>query len=86
MIDKKLLRVLVCPTDRTPLSIADDRLVALVNRAIASGRVTNRAGRLADRAIDGGLLRADKTLMYPILDDIPLLLADEAIPLAQFDD
>ena len=84
MIDKKLLPILVCPIDRTPLSSADDRLVARINRAVAAGRVANRAGRLVDQPIGGGLLRSDNTLLYPIVEGIPVLLADEAIPLAQF--
>jgi uncharacterized protein YbaR (Trm112 family) len=83
MIDKQLLPILVCPLDRTPLSIASDRVVARVNRAIAAGRVTNRAGRPVEQPIGGGLLRKDNTLLYPILEGIPVLLADEAIPLAQ---
>jgi uncharacterized protein YbaR (Trm112 family) len=84
MIDQQLLRVLVCPTDRSPLAPASDQVVARVNRAIAAGRVSNRAGRLLDRPIEGGLIRADQTLLYPIFDSIPLLLVDEAIPLARF--
>lgn len=83
MIDKELLDILVCPIDRTLLSVADDLLVAQVNRAIASGRVTNRVGRLVDQPIDGGLLRSDNAFLYPILDGIPVLSADEAISLTQ---
>lgn len=81
MIDRELPANLVCPTDRTPLSRADDQIIARVNRAIAAGRVKNRAGRLVGQPIAGGLLSADKTLLYPILDGIPLLLPDEAISL-----
>ena len=83
MIEKELLAILVCPTDHTPLTIADEQMIARVNRAIAAGRVKNRAGRLVEQAIDGGLLRADNTLFYPILDGIPVLLPDEAISLAE---
>lgn len=85
MIDKELLALLVCPKDRTSLSVAGDQLITRINRAIAAGRVKNRAGRLVEQAIDGGLLHADNTLLYPILDGVPLLLADEAISLSQID-
>jgi len=37
-----------------------------------------------DQPIGGGLLRSDNSLLYPIIGGIPVLLADEAIPLAQF--
>jgi len=83
MIDEKLLPILVCPTDHTPLSVADEQIVVRINRAIAAGRVKNRSGRPVERLLDGGLIRADTTILYPIIDGIPVLLADEAIPLAQ---
>jgi uncharacterized protein len=83
MIDQKLLAMLVCPTDHTPLTIAPERVVARVNRAITTGRVRNQGGQPLSQPIDGGLLRGDNTLLYPILDGIPVLLTNEAIPLAQ---
>jgi uncharacterized protein YbaR (Trm112 family) len=83
MINKELLPILVCPTDQTPLRIATDQLLARLNRAIAAGRVKNQAGRSVEQPLAGGLVRADNTLLYPIVDDIPVLLLDEAIPLAQ---
>ncbi len=86
MIDETLLSVLVCPTDHSPLHVADRATVDRVNREIAAGRARNRAGRLLERPIDGALLRADRALLYPILDGIPVLLPAEALPLADLDE
>ena len=83
MIDKELLQILVCPKDHTPLSVADAELLARLNRAIAAGEVKNQGGRAVEEPLQGGLLRQDRALLYPILDEIPVLLADEAIALDQ---
>lgn len=82
-IDQKLLELLLCPATRRPLRLADADLVSRVNRAIAAGNLRNAAGEPLTRPLDGGLLRDDGAVLYPILDDIPSLLADEGIPLSQ---
>ena len=71
--------------DHSSLTVAGSQLITRINRAIAAGRIKTRGGRQIEEPIDGGLFRADKTLLYPILDDIPVLLADEAISLGQLD-
>lgn len=81
MIDKELLDLLVCPENKTPLEPADDELVGRLNRAIAAGELKNRAGEPLKEPIQGGLVREDGTLLYPVVEDIPVLLVDEAIPL-----
>jgi uncharacterized protein YbaR (Trm112 family) len=86
MIDKEFLETLVCPQDHTPLRLADTQFMARLNRAIAGGRITNAAGRCVEDSIEGGLIRQDFTLLYPIVDDIPVLLAEEAISLDQLDE
>lgn len=81
MIDAELLEILVCPETKAPVSLAAEELVAEVNRAIAAGKVTNRGGEAVTEPIDGGLVRQDEALLYPIRDEIPIMLVEEAIPL-----
>jgi len=83
MIRPELLKILVCPEDRSPLELASGELVARINRAVSAGKLMNKAGRTVERPLDGGLVRADRAVLYPIVDDIPMLLVDEAIPLSQ---
>lgn len=81
MIAENLLCILRCPQDRSSLRNADQATIDRVNRLIAAGRVTNRAGEKVDRPIDGGLVREAGDLLYPVYDQIPVLLADEAFDL-----
>jgi len=81
MIDQELLDILACPEDKTPVKLADDNLVAEINRRIEAGSLKNRAGNSLEKPIDGGLVREDGKYLYPIEDEIPIMLIDEAIPL-----
>ena len=84
MVDPELLSILVCPENKQPVVLADDDLVGKINSAIEAGAVKNRGGEAVDTPIDAGLVREDRAFLYPIRDDIPIMLIDEAIPLDQF--
>ncbi|MEX2140390.1 MAG: hypothetical protein WD894_14090 [Pirellulales bacterium] len=81
MITDEFLGILRCPESRQPLKRSDAQLVAKVNREIAAGRLRNRAGHTVVKPVDGLLVREDDHLAYPMIDDIPILLADEAVEL-----
>ena len=83
MIRADLLEILVCPADQSQLSVASNELIAQLNQAIRLRQLKNRADHVLERPLDGGLIRADRTLLYPIIDEIPMMLVDEAIPLDQ---
>lgn len=82
-IDKDLLAILCCPDTKQDVSLADADVVARLNERIRNGMVTNKAGQPVQEPIDGGLVRADNAVLYPIREDIPVMLIDEAIPLDQ---
>lgn len=85
MINAELLEILVCPENKTPVREADEVLVEKINAAIAAGTLKNRAGELVTERIEGGLIREDSQYVYVIREDIPVMLIDEAIPVAQLD-
>jgi uncharacterized protein YbaR (Trm112 family) len=83
MISAELLKILVCPENQSSLIVASTELLARLNRAIASGELNNRAGQKVERPLGAGLLRQDERVLYPIVDEIPMLLVDEGILLDQ---
>jgi len=83
MIRPELLKMLVCPENHGSLSVASTDLVERLNRAVAAGTLNNKAGRKIERTLDGGLIREDGAVVYPIVEEIPMMLVDEAIPLNQ---
>ncbi len=85
MISKDLLDILCCPETKEDITLADQALIDKINAAIAKGSIKNRAGQSVTEKIDGGLVRKDKKYIYPIREDIPIMLIDEAFPMDQFD-
>jgi len=75
--------MLRCPEDRTPLAEVDAATLRRINDVMAAGTLRNRGGELVSRKLEGGLIRADGTYVYPIFDGIPILLIDEGLALAQ---
>ena len=82
MIDPDLLKILCCPETHQPIAPADQSLIDLLNRQVAGGQLKNRAGQPVGEKLDGGLVREDRRFLYPIRQNIPVMLIDEAIPLA----
>jgi uncharacterized protein len=83
MVDQELLDILVCPETKQPIHVADADLLDRLNDAIREGTVQNRGGQVVSEVVVEGLVREDGEYLYPIRDDIPIMLIDEAIPLPQ---
>ena len=83
MLDPDLLKLLICPESGQSLALADEQIIAALNSKIQLGKIENLGGITLTRPLDGGLIREDRQLLYPILDGIPALLNDEAIKLEE---
>lgn len=81
MVDKELLDMLCCPETKEDVALADAALVDKLNRMAETGGLKNRGGQTVKEKMEAGLVRADRKFLYPIREDIPIMLIDEAIPL-----
>lgn len=82
-LDKDLLDILCCPETKQGVVLADDVLIQKVNAAIERGSLKNNAQKPVTEKLDGGLIRSDRKILYPVREDIPVMLIDEGIPLEQ---
>jgi uncharacterized protein YbaR (Trm112 family) len=81
MIGAEPLKMLCCPETYQELRVADSALVEKLQQQANAGSLKNRAGQLVKEKLDGGLVRADGKLLFPIRQGIPVMLVAEAIPL-----
>ncbi|HZO28466.1 MAG TPA: hypothetical protein VFH48_21025 [Chloroflexota bacterium] len=82
MVDASLVAILACPETHQPVHLADEATVAKLNAAIEAGTVKNRDGEAVGEKVQTGLIREDGAYLYPVRDDIPVMLIGEALPLA----
>ena len=82
MVDSSLVAILACPETHQPVRVADEATVSKVNAAIAAGSLKNRDGVAVSDRIDTGLVREDGAYLYPVRDDIPVMLIGEGIGLS----
>ena len=82
MISEDLLRVIACPETKQDLVVAEDDIVKKINDLIDNGELLNRSKQKVNEKIDGGLIqKEDREYLYPIRDEVPILLIDESISL-----
>ena len=76
-----LLNIICCPVTREKLSIATSKQLEFINAEIANSTLKKLDGSIAEKPQSKALINATKTLLYPIEEDIPILLENEAIKL-----
>ena len=85
-VDGKLLEILCCPVSKTPLTRLSANRLKLLNKAIAEGDVQTVRGEAVDAPLREALITEDSKVIYPVIDDIPILLEDRGIGCTQFQD
>lgn len=86
MIDKRLLDILCDPVTKSPVRALSAGELDALARAISAGRISTEGGTTLKATPSAGLITRDGRTIYRIEDDIPVMLADEAIAVSQIDD
>jgi uncharacterized protein YbaR (Trm112 family) len=82
-INPDLLAILCCPETKQKVAVAEEAVIITLNSSVTRGELKNKGNRLVTEPFEGGLVREDGALLYPIRDSIPVMLIEEGIPLAQ---
>ncbi|MBC8242804.1 MAG: hypothetical protein H8E20_00290 [Verrucomicrobia bacterium] len=82
-MDEKLLEIMCCPETHQPLAKAGAELIEDLNKRIQASTLVDRVDEKITEPIDGGLIREDGKILFPIRQDIPVMLIDQGIPLGQ---
>jgi uncharacterized protein YbaR (Trm112 family) len=75
----ELLSDLCCPETHQSLRPASEVVIGSLNERIRAGQVRNRAGMPLEQPCEGGLLREDGVILYPVRQGLPILLIAEGI-------
>ena len=78
---QELLKMICCPETHQPFQMAEARFVSELNEKIKAGQVKTRGGKIVSEAVDAGFVREDRKYLYPVRNNIPVLLINESIPL-----
>jgi uncharacterized protein YbaR (Trm112 family) len=85
-VDGKLLEILCCPVSKVPLSRLQRSRLDKLNQAIAGGAVQTVRGKSVSAPLQEALITEDGKVIYPVVDDIPLLLEEQGIGTLQLQD
>jgi len=82
-VDGKLLEILCCPVSKTPLIRLSSARLKKLNTAIRAGEVQTIHGEVVEQALHEALITEDLKVMYPVIDNIPILLEEKGIGTTQ---
>ena len=83
-VNGKLLEILCCPVSKIPLTVLGRQKLDKLNAAIASGDALYVDGGKVMDPLQEGLITEDGKVVYPVQDNIPVLLEEKGIGTTQF--
>jgi len=83
-VNGKLLEILCCPVSKTPLTVLGRQKLDKLNNAIKSGEALFVDGEKVTDPLQEALITEDGKVVYPVQDDIPVLLEEKGIGTTQF--
>lgn len=84
--DTRLLDIVVCPATHMPLRKLPESLLAQLNERIAAGTLRHVDDSPVTENLEQALVTEDDRLAYPVRDDMPVLIAEQGIVVAQIDE
>jgi uncharacterized protein YbaR (Trm112 family) len=85
-IDGKLLEILCCPVSKTPLIRLSAGKLNILNRAIQAGEIQYVRGEPVTEPLQEALITEDSKVIYPVVNEIPILLEERGIGTTQIQD
>jgi len=82
-VDGKLLEILCCPVSKVPLNRLQPSRLEKLNQAITAGQVQYVNGQAVTDPLGEALITEDGKVIYPVDDNIPVLLAEKGIGTTQ---
>jgi uncharacterized protein YbaR (Trm112 family) len=83
-VDGKLLEILCCPVSKTPLTVLGRQKLDKLNDHINKGEALYVGGEKVTEPLQEGLITEDGKVIYPVQDNIPILLEEKGIGTTQF--
>lgn len=78
-ISQDLLNIICCPTTKQSLSLVSDDTLNNLNSLQTDQKLVFKDGNTVEYSLSGALITEDKITIYPIRQDIPILLEEESI-------
>ena len=84
-LDRQLLELLVCPVTKQALFLLKENQLERLNAAIEAGDIKTADGQILKTPLHQALISRNGTVIYPVENDIPIMLEERSIPAVQLE-